>query len=142
MEQTEILRAEGLKKVFRSGRSDLVLFDNLSLQVRAGEMVAIVGQSGAGKSTLLHILGALDRPSAGEIYCSTIKLQALSDEAASRTEPDAAGEAQLDSLRCRRHAACHVTPPPTAKFGGSSGIGPAKAASIAGLAATAASFAG
>jgi lipoprotein-releasing system ATP-binding protein len=81
MEQTEILRAEGLKKVFRSGRADLVLFENLSFQVAKGEMVGIVGQSGAGKSTLLHILGALDRPSAGEIYCAEIKLQSLSDEA-------------------------------------------------------------
>jgi lipoprotein-releasing system ATP-binding protein len=82
MEKTEILRAEGLRKVFRSGRSDLVLFDNLSLQVRAGEMVAIVGQSGAGKSTLLHLLGALDRPSAGDIYCAATRLQTLSDESA------------------------------------------------------------
>ncbi len=82
MEQTEILRAEGLKKVFRSGRADLVLFDNLSFRVTKGEMVGIVGQSGAGKSTLLHILGALDRPSSGDIYCGDIKLQSLSDEAA------------------------------------------------------------
>ena len=82
MEQTEILRAEGLKKVFRSGRSDLVLFDNLSFRVKAGEMVAIVGQSGAGKSTLLHMLGALDRPSAGDIYCASVRLQTLSDESA------------------------------------------------------------
>jgi len=82
MEQTEILRAEGVKKVFRSGTTDLVLFDNLSFQVGMGEMVGIVGQSGAGKSTLLHILGALDRPSAGEIYCAAIQLQGLSDEAA------------------------------------------------------------
>jgi lipoprotein-releasing system ATP-binding protein len=82
MEQTEILRAENLKKVFRSGRSDLVLFDNLSFQVRAGEMVGVVGQSGAGKSTLLHILGALDRPSSGDVYCAEVKLQTLSDEAA------------------------------------------------------------
>jgi lipoprotein-releasing system ATP-binding protein len=82
MEQTEILRAEGVKKVFRSGTTDLVLFDNLSFQVGTGEMVGIVGQSGAGKSTLLHILGALDRPSAGEIYCAAIKLHGLSDEAA------------------------------------------------------------
>ena len=82
MEQTELLRVEGLKKVFRSGRSDLVLFDNLSFRVRAGEMVGVVGQSGAGKSTLLHILGVLDRPSAGDIYCAEIKLHTLSDEAA------------------------------------------------------------
>ena len=82
MEQTEILRVEGLKKVFRSGRSDLVLFENLSFRVQAGEMVGIVGQSGTGKSTLLHILGVLDRPSAGDIYCAEIKLQTLSNEAA------------------------------------------------------------
>ena len=75
-----MLRAEGLKKVFRSGKSDLMLFENLSFQVAKGEMVAIVGESGAGKSTLLHILGALDRPSAGAVYCADSKVDALSDD--------------------------------------------------------------
>jgi lipoprotein-releasing system ATP-binding protein len=82
MTENEILRVEGLRKVFRSGSADLVLFDNLSFQVRKGEMLAIVGESGAGKSTLLHILGALDRPSAGDIYCAESRLGTLSDEAA------------------------------------------------------------
>jgi lipoprotein-releasing system ATP-binding protein len=82
MEKTEILRVENLKKVFRSGRSDLVLFDNLSFVVHTGEMVAIVGQSGAGKSTLLHILGALDSASAGDVYCAHVQLQSLTGEAA------------------------------------------------------------
>ncbi len=80
--KTEILRVENLKKVFRSGRSDLLLFDNLSFRVHTGEMVAIVGQSGAGKSTLLHILGALDRASDGDVYCAQVKLRSLTDEAA------------------------------------------------------------
>ena len=62
------LRVENLKKVYRSGNHDLVVFDNLSFEVTEGEMVAIVGESGSGKSTLLHILGALDRPSSGEIF--------------------------------------------------------------------------
>ena len=77
-----ILRVDGLRKAFRSGKSDLVLFENLSFQVERGEMLAIVGQSGAGKSTLLHIMGALDRPSAGDVYCANLHLSTLSEEAA------------------------------------------------------------
>ena len=80
--QDKILRVERLKKVFRSGESDLVLFENLSFQVAKGEMLAIVGESGTGKSTLLHILGALDRPSAGDVYCAELQLQSLSEDGA------------------------------------------------------------
>jgi lipoprotein-releasing system ATP-binding protein len=82
MEKGAILRVEGLRKVYRSGNSDLVLFDNLSFQIDTGEMLAIVGQSGAGKSTLLHILGALDLASAGEVYFLDTRLSRLSEQAA------------------------------------------------------------
>ena len=78
----EILRVEALRKVYRSGSTDLVLFDNLSFQVRAGEMLAIVGQSGAGKSSLLHILAALDTATSGEVYFYDTRLTSLSEEAA------------------------------------------------------------
>ena len=80
--QGALLRANNLKKVFRSGASDLVLFENLSLQVQAGEMLAIVGESGTGKSTLLHILGALDSASEGDVYFAQLQLKSLSEESA------------------------------------------------------------
>jgi lipoprotein-releasing system ATP-binding protein len=80
MEKKEILRVEALRKVYRSGSADLVLFDNLSFRVHEGEMLAIVGQSGSGKSSLLHILGALDAASSGEVYFSDIRLTSLSEE--------------------------------------------------------------
>ncbi len=80
--QGPLLRVEALKKVFRSGETDLVLFENLSFQVSKGEMLAIVGESGSGKSTLLHILGALDRPSGGAVYCADSQVHALSENAA------------------------------------------------------------
>jgi lipoprotein-releasing system ATP-binding protein len=78
----EILRVIGLKKAYKSGKSDLVLFENLSFQVRKGEMLAIVGESGSGKSSLLHILGTLDRPSEGDVYCAQIHVGKLTDDAA------------------------------------------------------------
>jgi len=80
IEREELLRIEGLRKVFRSGEMDLVLFDNLSFQVAKGEMLAIVGESGTGKSTLLHILGTLDSASTGDVYCARLCLSSLSEE--------------------------------------------------------------
>jgi lipoprotein-releasing system ATP-binding protein len=56
----------------------LVLFEAINFQVRRQELLAIVGQSGAGKSTLLHILGALDTPSAGDVYFASTILRSLS----------------------------------------------------------------
>ncbi len=83
-----VLRAEGLTKTYpavsgRVGSGDVELFRGLDLEVRAGEMVSIVGESGAGKSSLLHLLAALDRPTAGEVWFGAERLGGFSGRQAS-----------------------------------------------------------
>jgi lipoprotein-releasing system ATP-binding protein len=73
-----LVQVKDLRKEYSTGRGRLVLFDGLSFEVAEGELLAIVGESGAGKSTLLHILGALDTPSSGDVYCASIQLRMLS----------------------------------------------------------------
>jgi lipoprotein-releasing system ATP-binding protein len=73
-----LIRAEGLCKVYGDGQP-IVVLNQLDLEVRAGEMVAIVGQSGVGKSTLLHILGTLDRPTSGRVSFAGRDLFALDE---------------------------------------------------------------
>lgn len=82
------IRTVGLTKHYRSGGSELVIFDSLDLQIEGGERLALVGASGAGKSTLLHLLGGLDRPTEGKIFFDDKDI----------TELD---EAALADFRCR-----------------------------------------
>jgi lipoprotein-releasing system ATP-binding protein len=76
--KSPIIQVSNLHKQYKTARGELSLFNDLSFAVQAGEMIAIVGQSGAGKSTLLHILGALDAPSAGTVYCASTNVAQLS----------------------------------------------------------------
>lgn len=76
-----VLEGEGLVKEFRGGDGGIIrVLDDVSIGVRRGEMVAIVGESGAGKSTLLHVLGALERPSAGRIRLAGQAVEGLPEE--------------------------------------------------------------
>ncbi|PWT74185.1 MAG: ABC transporter ATP-binding protein [Proteobacteria bacterium] len=77
-----IVEVQKLEKTYHPARGPLTLFRDLDLRVDAGELVAIVGQSGAGKSTLLHILGALDAPSAGTVYCASTNVAELNSRQA------------------------------------------------------------
>jgi lipoprotein-releasing system ATP-binding protein len=80
--EAPVVHAEGLVKEFLGGDGGVIrVLDEVSLTVRRGEMVAIVGASGAGKSTLLHVLGALERPSAGRISLAGQSVGGLDDEA-------------------------------------------------------------
>lgn len=76
-----MLDCQDLTRVYSEGPQDLTVLDRLSLQVRAGERVAVVGSSGSGKTTLLNLLGGLDRPTSGRVNIGGESLAAL-DEAA------------------------------------------------------------
>ena len=80
-----VIEARELSKTYIGGDGGKVdVLDAVNLDVRRGEMIAVVGASGAGKSTLLHILGALDRPTHGEVTLDGQTLSALGDEELSR----------------------------------------------------------
>ena len=74
-----MLTAKDVKKIYRTGAKEVRAVDGISLEIRKGESVAIVGPSGSGKSTLLHILGGLDRPTSGKIFLEDSDLYAMSD---------------------------------------------------------------
>jgi ABC-type lipoprotein export system ATPase subunit len=74
-----LLRAVGLRKEYGNGEGLVRAVDGVDLQVPRGETLAIMGPSGCGKSTLLHLLGGLDRPSAGELWLGDRRIDRLSE---------------------------------------------------------------
>ena len=76
----EILQTKDLKKYYGAGETQVRALDGVDLSVGQGEFVAIVGTSGAGKSTLLHMLGGLDRPTAGTVTVDSKDIFTLKDD--------------------------------------------------------------
>ena len=76
----EILRIEHLSKHYGSGENLVKAVDDVSFSVEKGEFLAIIGPSGSGKSTLLHILGGVDRPTAGKVFVDGQDVYAQNDE--------------------------------------------------------------
>ncbi len=86
-----ILEALNLTKTYRLGERDVEALKGVSLQVRRGEFVALMGPSGSGKSTLLQLLGGLDRPTSGEVVLDGELVSRLSDADATRLRREKTG---------------------------------------------------
>ncbi|CAM4066728.1 ABC transporter ATP-binding protein [Bacillus paramycoides] len=76
---TSILKAQNISKIYGEEANTFYALKNVSLEVKTGEFLAIMGTSGSGKSTLLNILSGLDRPSSGEVLINNIKINNLND---------------------------------------------------------------
>ncbi|CAD9196880.1 MAG: lipoprotein-releasing ABC transporter ATP-binding protein LolD [Acinetobacter bohemicus] len=74
-----VLEAKNISKSFTDGKTTVEVIKNLSLQVKAGEFVSIVGSSGSGKSTLLHVLGGLDCPTEGQVFLNDQRFDILGE---------------------------------------------------------------
>lgn len=75
----EILKVENLSKIYGKGETQVKAIDNISFSINKGEFVAIIGPSGSGKSTMLHILGGVDRPTAGKVYIQGTDIYSLNN---------------------------------------------------------------
>jgi len=79
-----ILRTESLSKTYVNGPEKTVALDDVNLNVRRGELLAIYGPSGSGKTTLLFLLGGLDRPTSGQIFLDSLEISNLDERRLSR----------------------------------------------------------
>jgi len=88
---SKLIEAAGLGKVYKRGGDEVVALRDVHLSVSSGEFLVIVGPSGGGKSTLLHLLGAIDRPTRGELQINGVDLVAASNAALTRFRRDNIG---------------------------------------------------
>lgn len=86
-----VLRAHDLRLHYGEGPARVRALDGVALEVMAGEALAVMGPSGCGKSTLLHLLGALERPSSGEVWLEGRRIDQLSEKSLARVRRHAVG---------------------------------------------------
>ena len=86
-----VLRTRALDKRYGHGDGEVRALEGVDLEVTRGETLAVMGPSGCGKSTLLHLLGGLERPSAGEVWVAGRRVDALSEKALARMRREAIG---------------------------------------------------
>jgi lipoprotein-releasing system ATP-binding protein len=91
MSEAAALRVAGVARRYVQGESTLEVFRDVSLSVRRGELVALIGQSGAGKSSLLHMAGLLEAPSEGEIWIDGLSASSLPESERTRLRRDRIG---------------------------------------------------
>ncbi len=88
---SSLIRLENVEKIYPLGMTEVPALRGINLDIRVGEFVAIMGPSGSGKSTLMHILGCLDRPSAGYYFLEQRRVDSLNDAELSRTRNEKIG---------------------------------------------------
>ena len=86
-----LVRIRDLEKDYRRGPEIVRVLDGLSLDITAGDFVALMGPSGSGKSTLLNLIGGLDRPTSGSLEVAGLRVDRLSDAALARWRADHVG---------------------------------------------------
>jgi putative ABC transport system ATP-binding protein len=86
-----IISLRSVSRIYQMGSQVVPALDDVSLDVQAGEFVAIVGPSGSGKSTMMHILGCLDRPTAGSYELAGTPVASLDDDGLARLRSQAIG---------------------------------------------------
>lgn len=84
-----LLAVKKLKRTYNENSDPINVLHDVSLEINAGETIAIVGKSGSGKSTLMHLMALLDRPTSGELYIDTTEVSSLE-------------EAELNTIRNKR----------------------------------------